>query len=403
MKTPFDVLIAKLEDRRTGELVIAHEDYEARIFVIEGRVAWAYSNRTRGQFVKELQARTNIDDSTLREVFEACRRERLHVAETFVAWNLAAEEDVREALKAQIRTTLETVLQLHDAEVLFLRRTSEKYDANLTFTLEELLRMTLPPALRTAEETKASEAETEHDRDFEQRVRQSLPASSMVRFVRREASIEDTTVAKLKQICNRLDASRAAYRGTRGWLLAYRHASGYLLCSFGPEKLLSAVRKDLALHVPGPVATEPLQLGELESVDSVGQSRPAQGCGLRFFFAYTPLLAGMRAMSENGVETAVRPGCPSSFARDVEVARELFQLGLTQLLPSGSETAVGQIFVTPAWQLELATYRLVGVDFGGGRQVWMAVCPSAPEDLSWRLLANAVRVARHDWQWSTEE
>jgi hypothetical protein len=124
---------------KTGEFVLATPSSEVHIYLQRGRFAWATASAHPYEFRRHLQRRCHIDDETMREVIEFCRRERRPLGETLVAWNLATVEDVRASLTHQLRLALRAATAHDDVASLFLERPQFlEYDERLTFSLEEL-------------------------------------------------------------------------------------------------------------------------------------------------------------------------------------------------------------------------------------------------------------------------
>lgn len=135
----------------SGEFICATPALEVHVFLQGGRVAWSTDSAHPLEFSRELMARVNMDVQVFREVIEACRRDRLPLGETLVAWKLASLEDVRAALAHQLRIALEGLAGCQDGSSVFLERaTYGQYDERLTFELAEVLGRAEPPAAEVA-------------------------------------------------------------------------------------------------------------------------------------------------------------------------------------------------------------------------------------------------------------
>lgn len=125
---------------RSGEFICASPTGEVHVFLQRGRVAWATDSSHPYEFSKELRSRANMDEQVFREVVESCRRDRLPLGETLVAWKIASLEEVRAALEHQVRIALASLATHEAASKVFLeRRAFAQYDERLTFRLAEVL------------------------------------------------------------------------------------------------------------------------------------------------------------------------------------------------------------------------------------------------------------------------
>jgi hypothetical protein len=137
---------------RSGEFICASPTGEVHVFLQRGRIAWATDSAHPYEFSKELRSRANMDEQVFREVVESCRRDRLPLGETLVAWKIASLEVVRAALEHQVRIALASLATHEAASKVFLeRRAFAQYDERLTFRLAEVLgpreeAAALPPA-----------------------------------------------------------------------------------------------------------------------------------------------------------------------------------------------------------------------------------------------------------------
>ncbi len=121
-RSPFRELAEVVEAERTGELIAATSSTEIHVHLKRGRIAWATASGIPFAFAQFIKRRCNIDDAAFRHVVEECRRDRLPLAETLVAWGLAEWEDVSAALRHQVKVALVALAELTDARTLFLER-----------------------------------------------------------------------------------------------------------------------------------------------------------------------------------------------------------------------------------------------------------------------------------------
>ncbi len=120
----------------SGELICAGATVEVHVFLQDGSIAWATDSTHPFAFARHIQRTQGIDAATFRQVVEECRRERLQLGETLVAWGLVPADGIRQALRHQIQLALAELVRLGSAQTLFLRR-SWRYDSAYTFSLEE--------------------------------------------------------------------------------------------------------------------------------------------------------------------------------------------------------------------------------------------------------------------------
>lgn len=121
----------------SGELVAAGEALEVHVHLHRGRVAWATSSASRGMLVSHLLAHCDLDRDALREVVRECRRSHKRLGETLIEWGVASADDVRAALRSQVREALDTLRQGEPLRALFLPRDTP-YAQDLTFDLVEV-------------------------------------------------------------------------------------------------------------------------------------------------------------------------------------------------------------------------------------------------------------------------
>jgi hypothetical protein len=114
-------------------------EVEVHVYLQAGRVAWATDSRHSFAFTRYLQAHADLGKEQFREALDECRRSRLPLGETLVAWKLATPDQVREALRHQISCALTELSSLAHGQVVFLERAREyqHYAAELTFALAE--------------------------------------------------------------------------------------------------------------------------------------------------------------------------------------------------------------------------------------------------------------------------
>lgn len=121
----------------SGELVVAGDEVEVHVHVVQGRIAWATSTAASGNLVSYLLEYGDLDRDVLREVVKECRKTNKRFGETLIEWGVADAAVVRSALAAQIREALTSIQYALGMRTLFLPRNST-YSAELTFSLDEV-------------------------------------------------------------------------------------------------------------------------------------------------------------------------------------------------------------------------------------------------------------------------
>ncbi|MDW8250467.1 MAG: hypothetical protein RMJ98_14315 [Myxococcales bacterium] len=377
-------MVLKLEARLSGELIVASDMLEAHVFLQDGRIVWAYSNATRGLFLQELREKAQIEEDVLKDVLEECRRERRHVAETLISWGLASVRDVRRALWVQIGRTLEIILETPGVEAIFLRRATENYSQELTFSLSEFDRKrfsSTPPAPEDP-------ALLEVDAALQQQLQQTVPSMFWGRLLRRGShSTRGGALNLVNALLSEVGVIECACRDARGWLYALQHPEGYFFCGLRPDSPLSGARKALLAQLP-PSGTSPeLNLGKIHAPQ-------ANGCHqtiLRSLFEQVPLLAGGIVLARESSSYLEREGCPPSFRQDVEKVKMLLQMDFSSFLQTSAAEGAPMMTVSPGLRLTLPTYQLFGAKLDDETQVWLAFCPTMREQMGWGLLMNVLR------------
>jgi hypothetical protein len=121
----------------TGELIAVVESIEVCVYLLRGRIAWAISSDSGGTLLHHLQDRCRIDREQVRSVLDECRRTVRPLGETLVARGLATHDQVKDALRQQIREVFSRLQGLTATRALFVPR-EVRYSEALTFTLDEV-------------------------------------------------------------------------------------------------------------------------------------------------------------------------------------------------------------------------------------------------------------------------
>lgn len=136
--TPVTQLARLVASRATGEFIVACAEAEVHLYLQAGRIAWGTTTAERFVFRRYLLETLHVDAEALQGVFEECQRTRKPLGEALVAWQLLTPAQVRDALRAQVQVTLESLERCGAAQTLFLPRGARfaAYDPALTFELE---------------------------------------------------------------------------------------------------------------------------------------------------------------------------------------------------------------------------------------------------------------------------
>jgi hypothetical protein len=134
--------IARLAGARaTGEFVTANRAVEVHLHLLKGRVAWGTTSQDPFAFSRHLVTTFGVTTRALAQVLDACRRAHVSLGVALVDSGLLTPEQVRSALREQLRATLRSLGACRVAPSVFLRRAASyaRYDAANTFALESLL------------------------------------------------------------------------------------------------------------------------------------------------------------------------------------------------------------------------------------------------------------------------
>jgi len=137
-----------------GEVMVRSGEAVGRIFVHEGRVAWAHVSTEPISLYELLEPDAGVTSDDLRGVIEECKRTRRNFGEVLVAWGLVDRARLRERLCRWISRKLDAILHLPHPSVLFVPQARE-YASDLTFALEEVL---LQDAMPRSEQIPVMEA-----------------------------------------------------------------------------------------------------------------------------------------------------------------------------------------------------------------------------------------------------
>jgi CheY-like chemotaxis protein len=128
-----------------GEVVVRRGDHVGRIYVSDGKIAWASvageTVRLRGLVQS---AGVELDDEAAAAVLEESRRLRVHFADVLVRWGYVDESGARECVRAAVAEQLGELLSMQDATALFLPRAGH-YGSRMSFTMGEVAAPSIAP------------------------------------------------------------------------------------------------------------------------------------------------------------------------------------------------------------------------------------------------------------------
>lgn len=131
-------LMEAASSRTGGELMVISADGMGRVYVHDGRVAWAHASNLPGVLTQSLVQEHHIPADRVRALIEECRRNGTNFGETLISNGLISRESFRSLLRHHVAERLKRILTFDEPEVRFmpLQRT---YATDLTFDLREVL------------------------------------------------------------------------------------------------------------------------------------------------------------------------------------------------------------------------------------------------------------------------
>lgn len=131
-------LVDLSQGKLSGELIVRYGEHAARVHLVQGEIAWVQLSPRRIPLAQILNRGViNLDGEALTAVLEECQYERAHFVDVLVAWGLALEEDIREALRLFFVEQLGDLLEHRSTTSLFVP--SPPQHARLSFSLSELV------------------------------------------------------------------------------------------------------------------------------------------------------------------------------------------------------------------------------------------------------------------------
>lgn len=132
------LLINECEHGSSGELVVRGQEDHGRVFLVQGRIAWAYQQGQRETLSSQLVTEGLISDADRVRVFEECRHTRRNFCEVLIGLGLVDRETVRERLRRYVSACLHAIFSWQKPEALFIPQ-ERKYSSDLLFIWQELL------------------------------------------------------------------------------------------------------------------------------------------------------------------------------------------------------------------------------------------------------------------------
>jgi uncharacterized protein YfcZ (UPF0381/DUF406 family) len=123
----------------SGQLIFSNGAERAVVFFQCGRLAWANDTVHKRAFVEHLKANTGVGQADIEAVVEECRKSRKPIGETLIEWQLATEEQVRDALRNQIGLALEVAARCCTMPPQFEpHEYGATHDGRFTFSVQAL-------------------------------------------------------------------------------------------------------------------------------------------------------------------------------------------------------------------------------------------------------------------------
>jgi DNA-binding response OmpR family regulator len=121
-----------------GELIVATDNVNARIFLHEGRIAWIHLSEHPDGLLEILHNQASLNADDVREVIAECRRSGARLTDTLVSFGLLDRATLRVALLGWMRRQLGAILGLQQPRTLFVPK-KRAYAEELLFELDEIV------------------------------------------------------------------------------------------------------------------------------------------------------------------------------------------------------------------------------------------------------------------------
>ncbi len=128
-------LLRQASQGQTGEVVVRGRDRVGHIVFHQGKVAWIHLSGSAS--LLPLLTGFGISEKEARLVLEECRKARLPFMDTLVSWGLISREALRDRLRLELVTRLETLLNMPEGTGFFVPGASP-LQSGLLYELSEI-------------------------------------------------------------------------------------------------------------------------------------------------------------------------------------------------------------------------------------------------------------------------
>jgi len=387
-ETPSQAIQRLARARASGELVIAADSIEIHVYVLDGRLAWATSSNERNGFTRRLVEHHQVAPDALREVIQECQRAHKRLGETIIGWGLATQDQVKDALRAQIVAALSAAALHPGAQSLFLPRRMD-YAHELTFALDDLIEPTPVPS------------PSEAGAGIVDAVLEAMPEAVWVNVVAANGPIAAVARGAVRpggelrpvQAVLGGGTDAIAIRTARGSILGQRieGQDASVWCALGPDAKLGVASVVLACAAGNPTgcpAAPPLDELWRERTDPRGMVPPSVfASAMR---TSDDLLAAFALSADGGASGTWRL---HDFDDHVARARTLLPVltaNIYSALPREESPLVYDQIALRAVTPDAAYF---GTTLSGASpwSVWLAMRPQASQGLGWALLQAVAR------------
>jgi len=394
---PLSALVELSRRDASGELIAAREDFEAHVFLLGGKIAWATSSTAPNALTAYLIRTCKIEPALIQSVVEECRHSRKRFGETLLEWHVATHDQVRAALRAQIVEALGALGNMPGARAIFLPRRVD-YSADLVFDLNELLgeRGAQPDLRMLADRTLRAVADALPSAQWLQVLG---PPGILATLAHAGGGTPPSFLPDLARLLFTHVADSICIRSIRGAILGQKVGDGTatLWCGLDARAKLGIASTILAASSSAPVRPEASPRPAADGWDT----HPMPGliaslAPLEHALGRTDeLLAGF--LFSSGVQRLASverriPGLSSL----IPLARELeavLALSLDSSLPPPATLAEAVLYERAALQLGQGPYWHFAtvLPFPTPLTLWLVLDRSAPQGMGWALLTTMAR------------
>jgi CheY-like chemotaxis protein len=127
-----------------GEVVVRQGDVVGRIFVHEGRIAWAHVSTETSSLTDVLEEQNAVSEDDIQAVITECRQSGRNFGEVLVAWGLIDRERLRSSMRTWIAKKMRVIAHLRQPAVMFAPQ-PRTYSSDLTFAVDEVYPLEAAP------------------------------------------------------------------------------------------------------------------------------------------------------------------------------------------------------------------------------------------------------------------